>query len=158
MRHTSFYLVQAAVALLILSGPLAADDTSSAQRGFTIPLVDLANEHECQVIVDREPGQYLGHPTTVLLEDGRTMIAVLLRENARRRNSFVIFSDDEGATWTEPRELPGALTGDRHTGKYALDGRLFISFRDRSPKGTTSPTEGDWVGWVGTYDDIARGF
>jgi len=78
----------------------------------------------------------------------------LLRENSRKHNSFVIFSDDEGATWTEPRELPGSLTGDRHVGKYAPDGRLFLSFRDTTLE---SPTKGDWVGWVGTYDDIARG-
>ena len=30
-------------------------------------------------------------------------IAVLLRENARKCKSFVIFSNDEGLTWTEPR-------------------------------------------------------
>jgi hypothetical protein len=46
------------------------------------------------------------------------------------------------------------LTGDRHTGKYAPDGRLFISFRDTTRE---SPTKGDWAGWVGTYDDIAHG-
>jgi hypothetical protein len=39
-------------------------------------LFDLAGEKQRQVIVDREPGQYLGHPTTVLLEDGKTIIAV----------------------------------------------------------------------------------
>jgi BNR repeat protein/BNR/Asp-box repeat protein len=81
-------------------------------------------------------------------------IAVLLRENSRKYNSFVIFSDDEGLTWTEPRELPASLTGDRHTAKYAPDGRVFISFRDTTH---ISPTKGDWVGWVGTYDDIVKG-
>jgi hypothetical protein len=81
-------------------------------------------------------------------------LAVLLRENARKKNSHVIFSDDEGQTWTEPREVPGSLTGDRHTAKYAPDGRLFISFRDT---GLDSPTWGDWVGWVGTYEDIVEG-
>ncbi len=81
-------------------------------------------------------------------------MAVLLRENSRKFNSFVIFSDDEGRTWTEPRELPAALTGDRHVGKYAPDGRLFITFRDTTH---ISPTKGDWVGWVGTYDDIVKG-
>ena len=79
---------------------------------------------------------------------------MLLRENSRKFNSFVIFSDDEGKTWTEPRELPGSLTGDRHVGKYAPDGRLFVSFRDTTHE---SPTKGDWVGWVGTYDDIVAG-
>ncbi|HUE72347.1 MAG TPA: sialidase family protein [Pirellulaceae bacterium] len=300
-----------------------ADEPNSVPLGYSIPLIDLAEETERQVIVDREAGQYLGHPTTVLLEDGKTMlcvypkghgrggivykrssdggrtwserlptpkswetslevptlhrvidaagkkrlimwsglyparlavseddgeswselkpagdwggivvmgcleplktgkghylamfhddgrfiaekpkqtkpvtftlyksvstdggltwgnpepifgrtdvhlcepglirspdgkeIAVLLRENSRRKNSFVIFSRDEGKTWTEPRELPGSLTGDRHTGKYAPDGRLFISFRDTTHE---SPTKGDWVAWVGTYKDIAQG-
>ena len=61
---------------------------------------------------------------------------------------------DEGATWSEPRELPAALTGDRHTGRYAPDGRLFLSFRDTTRE---SATKGDWVGWVGTFEDIVRG-
>jgi hypothetical protein len=82
--------------------------------------------------------------------DGKQM-AVLLRENARRRNSHVIFSSDEARTWSAPRELPASLTGDRHTGVYAPDGRLFISFRDTTHE---SPTKGDWVAWVGTYEDI----
>jgi hypothetical protein len=69
-------------------------------------------------------------------------------------NSFVIFSNDDGKTWTPPRELPGALTGDRHVGKYAPDGRLFITFRDTTLE---SPTKGDWVGWVGTYHDVLQG-
>ncbi|MCS5628377.1 MAG: exo-alpha-sialidase, partial [Planctomycetes bacterium] len=33
-------------------------------------------------------------------------------------------------------------------------GRLFISFRDQTLE---SSTRGDWVGWVGTYDDIVKG-
>ncbi|MBS1226640.1 MAG: putative retaining sialidase, partial [Candidatus Aminicenantes bacterium] len=85
--------------------------------------------------------------------NGRTL-AALLRENSRTRNSFVVFSKDEGKTWSAPRELPGALTGDRHTGRYAPDGRLFVSFRDMTHE---SPTKGDWVAWVGTFDDIVGG-
>jgi hypothetical protein len=46
------------------------------------------------------------------------------------------------------------LTGDRHTGVYAPDGRLFISFRDTTRQ---SPTKGDWVAWVGSYEDIVTG-
>ena len=65
----------------------------------------------------------------------------------------MIHSNDEGETWTDPAELPAALTGDRHTGRYAPDGRLFISFRDTTHE---SPTKGDWVAWVGTYDDIIK--
>ncbi len=303
------------VTALVFAAPLAAADPP---RGYSIPLIDLADDTSRQVIVDREAGQYLGHPTTVLLEDGRTMItvypkghgrgaivmkrscdggltwserlpvpdnwatslevptmyrvvdsggtrrlimfsglypirmavsgddgetftplesigefggivamsslvrlhdgrylalfhddgrflrpegkkdrfivygsysgdggltwsdahtitshpdadlcepgvvrspdgkqiAVLFRENSRKHNSFVIFSDDEARTWSQPRELPGALTGDRHTARYAPDGRLLISFRDTTHE---SPTRGDWVAWVGTYEDIVAG-
>ena len=38
-------------------------------------------------------------------------------------------------------------------GKYAPDGRLFISFRDTTLE---SKTQGDWVAWVGTYDDLVQ--
>jgi len=292
---------------------------SAVERGFTIPLIDLAPETERQVVVDREPGQYLGHPTTVLLEDGKTIIAVypkghgkgaivmkrstdggltwserlpvpeswstslevptihrvvdpggvkrlimfsglypirmaasaddgktwselepigeyggivamgdvvrlkdgrymalfhddgrflrnsgektdlfhvfkilsadggltwgepegvtthsqahlcepgavrspegeqlalLLRENSRQFNSMAVFSDDEGETWSEPRELPGALTGDRHKTGYGPDGRLVVTFRDTAHE---TPTPGDWVAWVGAYEDIVEG-
>jgi hypothetical protein len=95
----------------------------------------------------------LCEPGIIRSPDGKTL-AALLRENSRTRNSFVIFSKDEGKTWSPPRELPGALTGDRHTGKYAPDGRLLVSFRDTTLE---SPTHGDWVAWVGTFDDIVKG-
>lgn len=104
-------------------------------------------------VVARHPVAHLCEPGAVRSPDGR-QIAVLMRENSRQLNSFVTFSDDEGQTWSEPRELPGSLTGDRHTARYAPDGRLFVSFRDRTHE---SPTPGDWVGWVGTYEDILQG-
>jgi hypothetical protein len=95
---------------------------------------------------------HLCEPGLIRSPDGKEL-AVLLRENARKKNSHVIFSRDEGRTWTAPREVPLTLTGDRHTAKYARDGRLFIAFRDMAKD---SPTAGDWVGWVGTYEDIVQ--
>ncbi|MDZ7400136.1 MAG: glycoside hydrolase [candidate division KSB1 bacterium] len=107
---------------------------------FPVAILKTTEVHLCEPGVIRSP-------------DGK-QLAALLRENRRVRNSFVIFSNDEGKTWTPPRELPASLTGDRHTGKYAPDGRLLISFRDMARE---SPTQGDWVAWVGTYDDIVNG-
>ncbi|MHC4220463.1 MAG: sialidase family protein, partial [Planctomycetota bacterium] len=104
-------------------------------------------------VIATHPDAHLCEPGVIRSPDG-ARLAALLRENSRTHNSFVILSDDEGATWSEPRELPGALTGDRHVGRYALDGRLFVSFRDTTHE---SPTQGDWVGWVGTFDDIVAG-
>ena len=95
---------------------------------------------------------HLCEPGVIRSPNGK-QLAMLLRENRRARNSHVMFSNDEAKTWSQPVELPGALTGDRHTGKYAPDGRLFISFRDMAHE---TPTKGDWVAWVGRYDDIAN--
>lgn len=103
--------------------------------------------------IAHHPQAFLCEPGLIRSPDGK-QLAVLLRENSRKFNSFSIFSNDEAKTWSKPRELPGALTGDRHTAKYAPDGRLFITFRDTTLE---SPTRGDWVGWVGTYDDILKG-
>ncbi len=105
-------------------------------------------------VVAAHPDAHLCEPGAVRSPDGKT-IAVLLRENSRTRGSFVVFSEDEGETWSEPRELPAALTGDRHVGRYAPDGRLFLTFRDNGV--ADSPTKGDWAGWVGTWDDLVAG-
>ncbi|MCB1203748.1 MAG: exo-alpha-sialidase [Verrucomicrobiae bacterium] len=109
---------------------------------------------------------HLCEPGVIRSPDGKSLV-VLLRENARRKNSHVIFSDDEGETWSPPRELPVTLTGDRHTGKYGPDGRLLISFRGITPgmsrvRGTEEstgpmPTAGDWAAWVGTWEDLVDG-
>jgi len=104
-------------------------------------------------VIAEHPTAHICEPGAIRSPDGK-QIALLMRENSRKYNSFVIFSNDEGQSWTKPIELPGSLTGDRHTGRYAPDGRLFISFRDTTHE---SPTKGDWVGWVGTYEDIVNG-
>ena len=321
MRNSRLRGLSPAAALVLVLAMFVASCGSAPSpplRGYSIPFIDLAGETERQVVVDREPGQYLGHPTTVLLENGRTMIAVypkghgrgaivmkrspdggltwserlstpenwttsketptihgvvdaksvkrlilfsglypvrmsvsaddgetwtplapigdfggivamgdvvrlsngsymalfhddgryfrgtgkrtsfkvfktlsadggltwsdpevvtehpeahlcepgvvrspdgdqlacLLRENSRKLNSFVVFSNNEGENWSEPVELPGALTGDRHVARYAPDARLVIVFRDTTHE---SPTRGDFVAWVGTYEDIVKG-
>jgi len=77
LMHRAFMPICTLFALTLMSGAVRGDETDKPlRRDYTIPVVDLAGETERQVIVDREPGQYLGHPTTVLLEDNQTMICV----------------------------------------------------------------------------------
>ena len=125
------------------TGVFTLYQTNSADGGLTwsrpVPLYRNNEIHLCEPGIIRSP-------------DGN-QLAALLRENSRTKNSHVIFSNDEGKSWSSPLELPRELTGDRHTGKYLNDGRLFLSFRDTAPN---SPTQGDWVAWVGTYDDIVK--
>ena len=127
-----------------VSRPFKVYKTISADGGLTWSEPETAAKHDEADLC--EPG-------LIRSPDGNR-IAVLLRENSRQFNSFVIFSDDEGESWTEPVELPASLTRDRHIGRYAPDGRLFITFRDEAK---SSPTMADWVGWVGTFDDIVHG-
>lgn len=110
------------------------------------------------VAINRSSAKHICEPGIIRSPDGK-QLAVLLRENSRRHNSQIIFSEDEGVTWSEPRDLPDSLNGDRHTAKYAPDGRLLISFRRVMPKGRDDACEfeGDWVGWVGTFDDLKNG-
>ena len=100
---------------------------------------------------------HLCEPGAVRSPDGGSL-AILLRENRRRKNSHVMFTADGGESWTEPRELPKTLTGDRHQAirvpdEQGPDGRLFVSFRDTA---ADSPTKGDWVAWVGTWEDLVQ--
>jgi len=95
----------------------------------------------------------LCEPGVVRSPDGKRL-AMLLRENSRQHPAQILFSDDESRTWSAPRAMPSSLCGDRHVGAWAPDGRLLVSFRDMAPD---SPTRGDWVAWVGTFDDLVVG-
>ena len=72
---------------------------------ISIPLVDLAADTGRQVVVDREPGQYLGHPTTVLLEDGKTILCVYPKGHGRGPICLKK-SADGGLTWSERQPVP----------------------------------------------------
>lgn len=96
---------------------------------------------------------HLCEPGAVRSPDGRTL-ALVLRENRRVAESQVIVTTDEGRTWSAPRAVARELTGDRHTAQYAPDGRLVVTFRDMA---SNSATKGDWVAWVGRFEDIVSG-
>ena len=82
--------------------------------------------------------------------DGKELCCIC-RENLHVGNSLMVFSCDEGRTWSEPEESPWALSGDRHQGIRLKDGRLMVVFRD---KANESPTYGHFVAWVGAYEAI----
>ncbi len=97
---------------------------------------------------------------SVIRSPGGGQLLMLMRENSRELNSLYSTSDDDGQTWAEPRELPAALTGDRHVLRYAPDGRLVVVMRDRAGQGIkdwNSPTYGHYVAWIGAYEDIIEG-
>src|SRR5690606_6141672 len=79
----------------------------------------------------------LCEPGALRSPDGGT-IAVLLCEASRRRNSHIVFSRDEGETFTAPVELPAALTGERHRPVLTPDGRVFVAFRDTALASATA--------------------
>lgn len=83
-----------------------------------------------------------------------TELCCLMRENTHKGNSLMMFSRDEGLTWTKPVDTPWGLTGDRHMGVFTKDGRMVVAFRDMA---VGSPTHGHFVAWVGRYDDIVSG-
>jgi hypothetical protein len=96
---------------------------------------------------------HLCEPGALRSPDG-TQVALLLRENRRVATSQVIVTNDEGATWSAPMPLAPELTGDRHEARYAADGRVVVTFRDMA---ADSPTRGDWMLWVGRWEDVLGG-
>ena len=70
-----------------------------------IPLVDLASDATRQTLVDREEGQYIGHPTTVLLEDGHTVLCVYPKGHGKGAIQLKR-STDGGLTWSPRQPVP----------------------------------------------------
>lgn len=103
-------------------------------------VLDLADCKPCEPWVVRSPS-------------GKQLLCVM-RENNREFNSWWMVSEEEGRLWSKAKPLPASLTGDRHVGRFAPDGRLVIVFRDQARQ---SPTRNHFVAWVGTYADIVEG-
>ncbi len=100
-------------------------------------IADVDGKKPCEPFVFRSPNQ--------------KELCCLMRENTHTGRSLMMFSRDEGRTWSDPEDTPWGLTGDRHMGQYTPDGRLVVAFRDMAPK---SPSKGHFVAWVGTYRQL----
>ena len=101
-------------------------------------------------VVAQHPDMNICEPFLLPSPDGGELCSVL-RDNAKDALSKLVFSRDEGKTWTAPEDAAWGLTGHRHHGVQLPDGRWVIAFRDTAPK---SPTRNHFVAWTGTYDDI----
>ena len=111
---------------------------------------------ESKAIVDKEGAS---EPAAIRSPDGKQLL-LLIREQNGILNSLFAVSGDEGETWSEPLQLPLALTGHRHLARYASDGRLVILFRPFPPS-AHMPIEdikdSHFTAWVGRYEDIICG-
>lgn len=94
--------------------------------------------------------------------DGKRIVG-LARSQSHNNPATLIYSDDEGKTWSKPMDLPGSLAGERHKAAYdPVSGRLLITFREicydqngnNQFDGSNDWVAGDWVAWVGTYEDL----
>ena len=90
---------------LCLFGQIALAEEKRQPKGYTIPTIDLSKQAHRQVVIDREKGQYLGHPTTVLLEDNKTMLIVYPKGHGR---GGIVYkrSTDGGLTWSKRLPTP----------------------------------------------------
>ena len=102
-------LSREALGFAIGAGILVPATCATAQDGmpkaYTVPTVDLASETHRQVVVDREPGQYLGHPSTLLLPDNKTILITYPKGHGK---GAIVYkkSFDGGLTWTERLATP----------------------------------------------------
>ncbi|HNX80262.1 MAG TPA: sialidase family protein, partial [Prolixibacteraceae bacterium] len=136
-NYLGFYHRQKGESLVVVQ-----TKTEDGGMSWSEPVViaEVSGKKPCEPFVFRSPNQ--------------KELCCLMRENTHSGRSLMMFSSDEGKTWSQPVDTPWGLTGDRHMGVYTKDGRLVIAFRD---KALNSPTNGHFVAWVGTYDDIKKG-
>lgn len=93
--------------------------------------------------------------------DGKRIVG-LARSQSHQHLSTMIYSDDEGETFSRPVELPGSLAGERHKAFYdPISGKLLVTFReikyDLNQDGVITQGDwicGDWGLWVGTYGQL----
>lgn len=145
--------------------PLEVLATVTRDGGFTWSpprvVAAIPGKNPCEPFVFRGPIQ---------AGQGRGELCCLMRENTHRGRSLVMFSSDEGASWSQPQDTAWGLTGDRHivlhvppsdgsdtkaTGSDTSEHeRMIVAFRDQA---IGSPTRGHFVAWVGTWGDIRAG-
>lgn len=126
--------------------PLEVWQSVTRDGGFTwsepVRAAAVEGKNPCEPCVFRSP-------------DGGELCCVM-RENARKGGSLMMFSRDEGRTWSEPVETAPELTGDRHQMLDLGGGRVFFAFRNTwMAKDNALKTH--FTGWLGTYGELKSG-
>ncbi len=101
-------MIRRTFVLAALLAGCQAPEYPIAQMGG-VSQVDLTAEVGRQVVVDRDSTQYLGHPSTLLLEDGKTILAVYPEGHGR---GPIVYkrSTDGGRTWSDRLAVPASWT------------------------------------------------
>lgn len=100
---------------MLAPGRVEATQTEATQAGAGAAptrssprLVDWSRDAARQVLVDKEEGVYLGHVSTLLLDDGRTILAAYPKGHGR--GAIVLKkSPDGGRTWSERLPTPASF-------------------------------------------------
>lgn len=114
MRHSGVTAIVATVFSCAL--PAMAEDGSAVtiSKGFQIPIIDLSQDTERQVVVEAGTDTvYQGHPTTVLLPDGQTMFAVWTHGHGGACGPMKK-STNGGKSWSELLPVPDSWRNARN--------------------------------------------
>ena len=120
---------------------VALDKPKARDRQVRIPTIDLSGETERHVTIARGTDEvYQGHPTTLLMPDGKTMYCVWTLNHGGPCGPLKR-SDDGGKTWSDPLAVPDNWRKVRNCPTlYRLvdssgTARLFV-FAGQGPDGT----------------------
>lgn len=118
------------------------------------------SEPEPLFVSHREVEKKVGICEIEIVRSPSDALILIARGETRKTRSVISVSYDEGESWTQPKELPYLLCGDRHKAAFEKSsGKVILSFRQYLPvrKSLFSPKKGvsdGWVAWVGTFDDL----
>jgi len=154
-------LISASVGLCLAAHAVSAQRKTTMTlptpgvREIGIGTIDISSETERHVVIERgRPEVYQGHPTTVLMPDGKTMFCVWTRNHGGPCGPLKR-SDDAGLTWSDLLPVPENWTTVRNCPAiYRLAdpqgvARLFV-FAGQGPGGSMhqSYSEDDGRTWT----------